>query len=93
LGDQIEKNEMGGACSMYEGEEMCIQGFCGEPEEKRPLVRARHRWEDNIKMDLQDVGWEGMDWIDLAQDRDRWRALVNAVMNQSGSIKCREFLD
>jgi hypothetical protein len=42
---------------------------------------VRHRWEDNIKMDLQEVGWGGMDWIDMAQDRDRWRALVNAVMN------------
>jgi hypothetical protein len=52
----------------------------GRPEGRRPLVRPRGRWEDNIKMDLQDVGW-GMDWIELAQDRDRCRALVNAVMN------------
>ena len=43
----------------------------GKPEVKRPLGRPRHRWEDNIKMDLQEVGWRGMDWIDLAQDRDR----------------------
>jgi len=50
-------------------------------------------WEDNIKMDLQEVGCGGVDWIDLAQDRDRWRALVNAVMNLSGCIKCGEFLD
>jgi len=50
-------------------------------EGKRPLGRPRHRWEDNIRMDLQEVGYGGMDWIDLAQDRDRWRALVNAVMN------------
>ena len=49
----------------------------GKPEGKRP----RHRWEDNIKMDLQEVGCGGMDWIDLAQERDRWWALVNAVMN------------
>jgi hypothetical protein len=48
---------------------------------KRPLRRPRRRWKDNIKMDLQEVGCEGMDWIYLAQDRDRWRALVNAVMN------------
>jgi len=47
---------------------------------KRPLGGTRRRWEDNIKTDLQEVGCEGMDWIDLAQDRDRWRALVNAVM-------------
>ena len=54
----------------------------GKPEGKRPLGRLRRRWEDNIKMDLQEVGCcGGMDWIDLAQDRDRWRALVNAVMN------------
>jgi hypothetical protein len=53
----------------------------GKPEGKRPLGRPRHRWYDNIKMDLQEVGCGGMDWIELAQDRDRWRALVNAVMN------------
>jgi hypothetical protein len=53
----------------------------GKPEGRQPLGRPRHRWEDNIKMDLQEVGWVGMDWIDLAEDRDRWRALVNAVMN------------
>jgi len=52
-----------------------------KPEGKRPLGRPRHRWEDNIKMDMQEVGCGGMDWIELAQDRDRWRALVNAVMN------------
>ena len=51
------------------------------PEGKRPLGRPRRRWEDNIKMDLQEVGCGGMDWIELAEDRDRWRALVNAVMN------------
>jgi hypothetical protein len=53
----------------------------GKPEGKRPLGRPRPRWKDNIKMDLQEVGSEGMDWIDLAQDRDRWRALVTAVIN------------
>jgi len=52
-----------------------------KPKRRRPLGRPRHRWEDNIKVDLQEVGYGGMDWIDLAQDRDRWRALVNAVMN------------
>ena len=51
------------------------------PERKRPLGRPRHRWEDNIKMDLQVVEYGVMDWIELTQDRDRWRALVNAVMN------------
>jgi hypothetical protein len=53
----------------------------GKPEGKRPLERSRHRWEDNIKADLQEVGCGSMDWIELAKDRDRWRALVNAVMN------------
>jgi hypothetical protein len=52
----------------------------GRPEERRPLRRPRHKWEDNIKMNLQEVGW-GMNWIELAQDRDRWWALVNAVTN------------
>jgi len=53
----------------------------GKPEGKRPLGRPRLRWEDNVKMDLQEVGYGGMDWIELAQDRDRWCALVKAVMN------------
>ena len=54
----------------------------GKPEGKRQLGRPRHRLEDNIKMELQEVGLEGfMDWIDLAEERDRWRALVNAVIN------------
>ena len=53
----------------------------GKPEGKRPLGRPRRRWENNIKMDLQEVGYGGMDWIDLAQGRDMWRALVNVVMN------------
>jgi hypothetical protein len=53
----------------------------GRPEGRRPLRRPRRRWEDNIKIDLQEVGWGGIDWIDMAQDRDRWRAFVNAVMN------------
>ena len=53
----------------------------GKPEGKRSIGRPRHMWEDNIKTDLQEVGCGGMDWIELAQERDRWRALVNAVMN------------
>jgi hypothetical protein len=53
----------------------------GKPEGKRPLGRPRRRWEDNSKMDLPEVGCGGMDWIDLAQDTDRWWALVTAVMN------------
>jgi len=53
----------------------------GKPEGRRPLGRPRRRWDDNIKMDLQEVGCEGLDWIELAQDRDRCRALVKVVMN------------
>jgi hypothetical protein len=53
----------------------------GKPEGKRPLGTPRHRWEDNIQIDLQEVGCEGTDWIEVAQDRDRWQALVTAVMN------------
>jgi hypothetical protein len=53
----------------------------GKPEGKRTLGRPRRRWVDNFKIDLLEMGWDGMDWIDLAQDRDQWRALVNTVMN------------
>ena len=64
------------------GERSCVYKVLVEkPEGKRLFGRPRCRWEDNNKMDLQEVGCEGMDWIELAQDRDRWRALVNAVMN------------
>jgi hypothetical protein len=55
--------------------------FVGKPEGKGPLGRPRYRWVDNIKMDLLEIGWGGVDWIGLAQARDKWRALVNAVMN------------
>jgi hypothetical protein len=64
------------------GERKCLYRVLVEkPEGKRPPGRPRRRWEDNIKMDLEEVGCGGMDWIDLAQDRDRWWALVNEVMN------------
>jgi hypothetical protein len=53
----------------------------GKPEGKRPLGRPRCRWEDNIRMDLREAGWGGMDWTYVAQDRDQWRALVNMVIN------------
>jgi hypothetical protein len=53
----------------------------GKPEGKRPLGRSRRRWEDNIKMDRREIGWDKVNWIDMAQDRDRWRALVNTVLN------------
>jgi hypothetical protein len=57
------------------------RGLVGKPEGKRPLGKSRHRWGDNIQMDLQEVGCGGMDWIELAQDRGRWQAVVNVVMN------------
>jgi hypothetical protein len=60
-----------------------------ETRGKDPLGKLIHKWEDNIKMNFQDVRWGGMDWINLAQDRNRWRALVNVVMN-FGAIKCGE---
>jgi hypothetical protein len=55
--------------------------FVGKPEEKRLLGRPRRRWVDNIKIDLREIGWDDVDWIDLAQDMGQWRALVNTVMN------------
>jgi hypothetical protein len=64
------------------GEKMNMYGILvGKPEGKRPLGRPRRRWVDNIKMDLTEIGWGGIDWIGLAQDRDQWRTLVNRVMN------------
>jgi hypothetical protein len=53
----------------------------GKPEGRRPLGRPRRRWVDNIKTDVREIGWDSVDWVDLAQDRDHWRALVNTVMN------------
>ena len=80
-GDQIKKNEMGLACGKYGEQEWCIQSFVGRPDGRSPFGRPRRRWEDDIKIDLQEVGWGGMNWIALTQVRDRWRALLNAVIN------------
>jgi hypothetical protein len=65
---------------MGDGRNVC-RVLVGKPEGKRPLERPRSRWEDGIKMDFKEIGWGGVEWIHLAQDRDRWRAVVNAVMN------------
>ena len=75
------KNETGRRYSAYGGEERPIQGFSGKPEGKRPLGIPRRRWEENIKMDHQEVGCVGMAWTEMAQDKYVWKALVNSVMN------------
>jgi hypothetical protein len=80
-GGKIEKNEMVRTCGAYGRGERCAQGVGGKPEGKRPLGRPRLRWENNIKMDPQEVGVGSGDWIELVQDRDRWRALVSTVKN------------
>ena len=75
----FEKNEMGGECYTYGGRKGVYRVSVGKREEKRPLGRPRCRWKDDNKMGLQEVGREGMDRIDLAQDRERWRGLVSLV--------------
>jgi hypothetical protein len=72
---------MGDACSTNGEKIGAYRVLMGKPEGKRPLGRPRRRWEDSIKMDLQEVGCGVMDWIELVHDTDRWRARVNAVMN------------
>jgi hypothetical protein len=70
-GNVVRMGEVRGAYSI----------LVGRPEGRRPLGRSRHRWEDNIKIDLMEIGFGDVDWIHLAQDRDRWRAFVNTVMS------------
>ena len=82
---------MDGAFRTYGGE-MYTGLWWGKPEGKRSFGRCGRRWEDNIKMDLQEVGCGGMDWIDLAQGRDRWWTLVNSVMNLGVPYNARNFL-
>jgi CRISPR/Cas system-associated protein Cas7 (RAMP superfamily) len=83
---------MDGACNLDgEGRDV-YRVLVGKPEEKRPLGRPRGTWEDNIKMDLLEVGCGSIDWIGLVQDRDRWRALVNAVMNLRVPYNAGNFL-
>jgi hypothetical protein len=72
---------MSRACSTHGEKRNVYRVSVGKPKRRRSLGRPRRRWEDNIRMDPREIGWGGMDWIDLAQDRDRWRALVNTVMN------------
>jgi hypothetical protein len=77
--DQVKKDEMGRACSTNGEKRNAYRILVGKPEEEKPLGRPRCKWVDNIKIDLREIGWDGMDWIDLAQDRDQWRALFNTV--------------
>jgi hypothetical protein len=72
---------MGGAYSTNGEKRNAYRLLLGKPEGRRPLGRPRRRWLDNIRRDLVEVGWGDVDWIGVAQDRDRWRALLNAVLN------------
>jgi hypothetical protein len=72
---------MGGPCSTNGENRNAYRLFVGKPEGKSPLGRPRRMWVDNIRMDLGEVGWGDVDWIGLAQDRNRWRALLNSVLN------------
>jgi hypothetical protein len=73
---------MDSACSTNGERRNACRILVGKPEGRRPLGRTRRRWVNNIKMVLVEMGWYGMDWIDLAQDRDQWKALLNTVMNR-----------
>jgi hypothetical protein len=72
---------MGRVCSTNGEKKNAYRILVGKAEGKRQLGRPRRKWVDNIKMDLREIGWDGMDWIDLSQDREKWRTLVNTVMN------------
>jgi hypothetical protein len=84
---QVKENEMGRVCSTNGEKRNAYRILVGKPDKKRPLGRPSCRWVNNIKilhnikMDLREIGWSGMDWIDLAQDRDQWRDLMNTVLN------------
>jgi hypothetical protein len=78
--DQVKKNDMDMECSTNDRRN-AYRKLVGKPERKRPLGRPICRWVDNIKMNLREIGWGGIDWIDLVRVRDQWRALVNTVMN------------
>jgi hypothetical protein len=79
--EQVMEDEMDKPYNTNGGDEDCREDIGGKSRRKRPLGRPRHRLEDNIKMDLREIGWGDIDWIDLTQDRDQWRAFVNMVMN------------
>jgi hypothetical protein len=79
--NKVEEDEIGGSCSTNGEKRNACRLLVGKPEGKKPLGRPRRRWMDNIRMDLGEVGCGDVDWIGLAQDRKRWRALVNSVLN------------
>jgi hypothetical protein len=81
LDDQIQKNEVGRVCTTCGERGDVYRVLVETTDRKRLLGRPKHRWENNIKMDIQEMGCECMDWIDVAEDRNRWQALVNAVLN------------
>jgi hypothetical protein len=72
---------VGGTCGTHGGRERCLQGFSVRPEGKIPLGRPRPNWENHIKLNLREIGIDGANWLQLSQDRIRWRAFVNTVMN------------
>jgi hypothetical protein len=72
---------VGRACGIHGRGEKSVQVLVGKPKGKRPLRRPRCKWEDGIRMDLKEIGWEGAEWVQLAQDRGRWQAVVTVVMN------------
>jgi hypothetical protein len=78
--DQV-KDEMGRTCSTNGEKRNAYRILMGKPERKSPLSKPKRRWVDNIKIDLRETGWGGIDSIDLSQDRDQWRGHVNTVMN------------
>jgi hypothetical protein len=77
----MKEDEMDRACNTMGEKRNAYRILVRKPEGKRPLGRPGRRWVDNIKIDLRQIGWDGIDWIDVAQDRDQWRALVHTVMN------------
>jgi hypothetical protein len=78
---KVKEHEVGRACGTHGTGEKMYKVLVGKPEGKRPVGRPRRRWEDGIRIDLREIGLGGVDWIRLAQDRDRWRAVVSAVMS------------
>jgi hypothetical protein len=90
---QVKDDEMSRACSTNGAKGNACGILVGNPGGKRSLGRPRRRWMNNIKMDVREIGWDGMDWIDLAQDRDQWRALVNTVMNLRLPYNAGKFLN